>query len=134
MSRSGYSDDCGGWDLIRWRGAVSSAIRGSRGQAFLREMLQALDALPEKKLAAETLVDAGGSCCAMGSVALKRGTDTSAVDPDDRRGVAKFFGIASALAAEIAFENDEGGHWKETPGQRFVRVRAWVTSHIKEAL
>ncbi|KGC50992.1 hypothetical protein DO66_5867 [Burkholderia pseudomallei] len=36
MSRSGYSDDCGGWSLIRWRGAVNSAIKGARGQKFLR--------------------------------------------------------------------------------------------------
>jgi hypothetical protein len=37
MSRSGYSDDLENWSLIRWRGAVASAIRGRRGQAFLRE-------------------------------------------------------------------------------------------------
>jgi hypothetical protein len=46
MSRSGYSDDHSEWDLIRWRGAVASAIRGKRGQAFLRELLVALDAMP----------------------------------------------------------------------------------------
>ena len=38
MSRSGYSDDLDNWDLIRWRGQVSSAIRGKRGQGFLREL------------------------------------------------------------------------------------------------
>ena len=54
MSRSGYHDDCEGWDLIR--GAVKSAIRGRRGQAFLKEMLAALDALPEKRLITEDLV------------------------------------------------------------------------------
>lgn len=58
MSRSGYSDDYDGdnWDLIRWRGAVTSAIRGKRGQAFLREALAALDAMPEKQLIAGDLV------------------------------------------------------------------------------
>jgi hypothetical protein len=34
MSRSGYSDDIDSaddqWALIRWRGAVKSAIRGAR--------------------------------------------------------------------------------------------------------
>lgn len=35
MSRSGYSDDCYGWELICWRGAVNSAIKGKRGQSFL---------------------------------------------------------------------------------------------------
>jgi hypothetical protein len=51
MGRAGYSEDCDGWALIRWRGAVTSAIRGKRGQAFLREMLDALDALPVKRIA-----------------------------------------------------------------------------------
>ena len=55
MSRSGYHDGIDQWDLIRWRGAVASAIRGKRGQAFLREMLDALDALPEPKLIAHDL-------------------------------------------------------------------------------
>lgn len=32
MSRCGYSDDYDQWALIRWRGAVESAIRGKRGQ------------------------------------------------------------------------------------------------------
>src|SRR5262245_16738600 len=35
---------------MRWRGAVHAAIFGKRGQAFLTELLAALDALPEKKL------------------------------------------------------------------------------------
>jgi hypothetical protein len=56
MSRSGYSDDCE--DVLawgRWRGRVASAIRGKRGQAFLKELLAALDALPEKRLVANDL-------------------------------------------------------------------------------
>ena len=50
MTRSGY-DDCGDysdWEIIQFRGAVASAIRGKRGQAFLKNMLVALDELPEK--------------------------------------------------------------------------------------
>lgn len=45
MSRSGYSEELDQWDLIRWRGQVASAIRGKRGQAFLRAMLAALSLL-----------------------------------------------------------------------------------------
>jgi hypothetical protein len=67
MSRSGYSDDCDQWDMIRWRGAVASSIRGARGQAFLKEMLAALDALPEPKLIAEEL-ESDGAVCAIGAV------------------------------------------------------------------
>lgn len=134
MSRSGYSDDLEQWDLIRWRGAVKSALRGSRGQAFLREMLAALDALPEKKLIEGELVDDydPASVCAIGAVSRARGIDVAGVDPQDRETVACKFGIAEAMAAEIVYENDEGaGYWaKETPEQRYSRMRKWVEASI----
>ena len=64
MSRSGYVDgDDDQWASIRYRGAVKSAIRGRRGQAFLREMLAALDAMPEKRLIAGDLVFDGRPDC-----------------------------------------------------------------------
>lgn len=54
MSRSGYSDDCDNtWQWIQWRGRVASAMRGKRGQAFLQEMLEAMAALPMRRLIAE---------------------------------------------------------------------------------
>ena len=50
MSRHGYSDDCDNeWRAIMWSGAVKSAIKGKRGQAFLKELLAALDALEKEK-------------------------------------------------------------------------------------
>lgn len=160
MSRSGYSDDCDGWALIRWRGAVASAIRGKRGQAFLRETLAALDALPEKTLAADSLVT---DCefCTLGAVGRLRGLDMTDVDPDDPSDVALAFGIPRALAAEIMFENDEGvgdthrgswvdvevcgpmpryqSHhrciWVENPraGEvRWAAMRAWVARRLND--
>lgn len=131
MSRSGYSDDCMDWDLIRWRGAVASALRGKRGQAFLREMLAALDALPEPKLIAHDIVTEAGDVCAIGSVAIWRGIDVGDLDPEDRESVAARFGIAEAMAAEIAFVNDERSIRPETPRQRYERVRSWVVEHIR---
>jgi hypothetical protein len=134
MSRSGYSDDCEQWDLIRWRGAVKSAILGKRGQAFLNEMLTALDAMPDKRLVKNEL-DQSGQVCAIGSVGKARGLDMSGIDPEDRETVANVFGISPAMAAEIVYENDEGvGYWTdETPERRFERMRAWVASKITAA-
>jgi len=129
MSRSGYSDSCEGWELIRWRGAVASALRGERGQAFLREMIVALDALPEKRLVENALQEDGGGVCAMGAVGLKRGIHMDDVDPEDRHQVADTFGIAPALAAEIAYENDE--YWRDTPEKRWQRMRDWAEKHLK---
>jgi hypothetical protein len=133
MSRSGYSDDYDDqWGLICWRGAVASAIRGKRGQAFLREMLAAMDALPEKKLISGDLVDADGCACALGTVALARGTDVSGVDPEDHSAVAPIFGIADALAREVMFENDEGSYSAETSEQRFARMHRWIEEQLIE--
>lgn len=131
MSRSGYSDDFGDnqWDLIRWRGAVASAMRGRRGQAFLKEMLVTLDALPEKRLIAYDL-EKGGEVCAIGAVGRARGVDMSKMDPEDYDSVAGQFGIATPLAQEIVYMNDDGWYGL-TPEQRFERMRAWVANHIK---
>lgn len=107
MSRSGYTDDCDGWALIRWRGAVKSAIRGKRGQQALTEIAAALDALPEKTLAAGTLATADGEFCTLGALGRARGMDLTPIDPDDREDVARAFGISEALAAEIMYLNDE---------------------------
>lgn len=128
--RSGYSDDLDNWALIRWRGAVTSAIRGERGQKLLREMAEAMDAMPLKKLIAEDLERDGGYC-ALGTVGKKRGVDMAALDPEDRDTVAVAFDIAPCLAAEVAFINDDDFAYRsETPTQRWQRVRQWVREHL----
>lgn len=134
MSRSNYTDDYDSeWQLIMWRGAVKSAIRGKRGQAFLKEMLSSLDSLPEKKLIDDVL-EHNGQVCAIGSVGVQRGLDMSKIDAHDPYSVGHAFGIARAMAAEIEFINDDDYGWKkETPEQRFQRVRIWVVSKIQTA-
>lgn len=114
MSRSGYneSDCCEDWALICYRGQVASAIRGKRGQAFLREALFALDALPEKKLCQYDLQTADGQCCTIGAVGLARGIDMVGMDPTDATDSGKLsdmFDIANQLVRELEWENDEGG-------------------------
>lgn len=137
MSRSGYSDDCDdNWSLIRWRGAVRSAMCGRRGQAFLRDMLASLDALPARRLIRSEFRRENGEVCALGAVAARRGVDVSGIDPDDDRArdyIAPLLGIAPALAAEIMYENDLDWSWMdtETPEQRFDRVRRWVEGNIR---
>ena len=131
MSRSGYSDDVDGWALIRWRGAVRSAIRGKRGQTFLREMLAALDALPEKRLIEEELAHAG-EVCAIGAVGKAGNVPMETIHPEDYGAIATAFGISEAMAREIMFMNDEG-HRRETPEERFTRMREWIVSQITDA-
>ena len=131
MSRSGYSDDCDGWDLIRWRGAVTSAIRGKRGRALLLELRDALDAMPEKALIAHDLVNSTGQFCTLGVIGNAHGVPLSEIDPEDSDQVADAFKIAPALAREIVFENDEATWYDETPEQRWERMRRWVDEALK---
>ena len=129
MSRSGYSDDLDQWDLIRWRGAVASAIRGKRGQALLRDLAAALDAMPNKRLIAEYL-EYGTEVCALGALGRARGIDMSELDPYMREEIAETFDIAGALAAEIAYLND-CDYRHDTPETRWERMRAWVAEKLK---
>ena len=134
MSRSGYSDDICEyqWQHIMYRGAVASAFRGKRGQDFLKEMLVALDALPEKKLVAEELETVDGAVCAIGAVGKARGIDQKAIDPEDAVRVAGTFGVAESMAREIVYVNDDWGPSKETPEARFIRMRAWIVQHLPD--
>ena len=133
MSRSGYSEDCDDhWQAIMWRGAVASAIRGKRGQEFLREMLAALDAVESHRLIADNLKTKDGEVCALGAVAAARGLDVSAIDPEDYATVANVFGLPRSLAQEIMFENDEAVT-RETPEARYIRIRSWIAKLIKPA-
>lgn len=131
MSRSGYTEDCDDqWAFIKWRGAVASSIRGKRGQAFLREILDSMDALPRKELAANHLRDPSGSVCAIGAVGQRRGVNLNELDPDDYSTVAGTFGIAEPLAREIVWMNDEAGPPCESPYHRFERMRKWIVSKL----
>lgn len=132
MSRSGYCDDMEDqWQHIMWRGTIASATRGKRGQAFFRDLLAALDALPEKKLIPNELETRDGCVCALGALGKARGVDLHEVDPEDSERVAGIFNIADPLAREVVWVNDEAGAWKETPEARFIRVRAWASRQIK---
>jgi len=134
MSRSGYTDE---YDSINlWRQAVDRAVAGKRGQAFLRELVAALDALPEPKLIAGGLLDRSGNVCALGAVAKARGLDVPVMeDTEDAEHTApemgKMFGIARSMAGEIMCENEDlvSG---ETPEARWVRIRAWAVRMLRE--
>ena len=112
MSRSGYTDDND--DPLaygRWRQAVKRALQGKRGQALLRDLVAALDEMPDKRLYPGSFATAEGEFCALGAVAAKRGTKVDDLgDEDDGCDTAQVgarFGIAPAMAAEIMYMNDE---------------------------
>lgn len=131
MSRSAYSDDCEsncGW--IRWNGMVASAMRGKRGQQLLKDLRDALDAMPVKRLIADELVK-DGEYCALGVLGAKRGIDMEKLDPTDGDQVGKAFGIAGCMAQDIVYTNDEY-YSHLTPEKRWEKMRAWVDGLIKK--
>jgi hypothetical protein len=109
MSRSGLYEDDGEDHLAhgRWRGAVASAIRGKHGQAFLRELADALDAMPNKWLVAGELQSEDGCNCTLGVIAGKRGLDVTSMDIDDYDFIADSLGVNAKIAQEVMWENDE---------------------------
>lgn len=142
MSRSGYSDDYDNYGL--WLGAVRRATKGYRGQHLLRQLREALDAMPEKRLITDAIKDENGDVCVLGVL----DPNATSYDAED---LADHFGIARALAAEIVYKNDEcGKRWErddvkndngppyishgkwvhETPEERWTRMRAWVEKQI----
>lgn len=130
MSRSGYSDDCENLNL--WRANVDRTIAGKRGQAFFRELITAMEAMPEKRLIAHDLRTDNGDVCALGSLGLKRGLDMGELDPEDPDQIGRAFRISSMLAQEVVYMNDEyGPSYRETPEERWSRIRAWAKDQLK---
>jgi hypothetical protein len=128
MSRSGYIDDYDDPLVIgRWRGMVSSAIRGKRGQKFLQDLVAALDEMQNKRLVANQLITFDGNVCALGALGIARSVDLSRLDPEDSEAMAKTFGIAECLAQETVYMNDEQ-YSHLTPEQRWMAVRSWAAS------
>lgn len=142
MSRSGYSYD--NENIAMWRGMVASATRGKRGQRFFRELLAALDAMPEKRLIRDALEDSG-EVCAIGALGRAKGIDMSNMDPECPEEVAPAFNIAECLAQEVVYMNDEyfDFHYVQVPGdsrerrteytpeERWQKMREWVAKQIR---
>ena len=130
MNRSGYTDDCDEDEADEWQCKLNDAMASPEGQAFLRELAAALDALPDKWLIEEQLVDEEGDCCAIGAVCKTRGLDTAGMDDEDgMECVAERLGVPWPLASEIVNENDG---YRETPERRWQRMRKWVDRHITQ--
>lgn len=136
MSRSGYTEDYDNEDgrLAMWRGVIASATRGKRGQRFFRELVAALDAMPEKRLIANELgvEEADGPVCALGSLARAKGVALTEDDSYAYDRLGEAFDIAKQLAQEVMYVNDEAGPYGgETPEGRWLRVRRWAARQIR---
>lgn len=118
MSRSGYSDECE--NIALYRQAVQRSLDGRRGQSFLRELAQAMDAMPVKRLAADSLTTREGEFCTLGVVGHARGLDLPKLEGQEPDVVGDAFGISRSMAAEIVYMNDEAEN-DAKPG-RYVEI------------
>lgn len=135
---------------------MECSLRGKKGQAVLKELEAALVALPEKRLI-EGALYLDGQVCALGALMLKRETDKrkSGLEPwfaavlavawlqkvSNKCGVdsyqavleaQKYLHTTRALAARIAFSNDEDCQ-AATPEVRYEKMLAWVRREIVPA-
>ncbi len=162
MSRSGYSDDCDdNLAMGRYIATRNKAMRGKRGQAFLKELLAVLDAMPVKEPVKEELVEGydpylialeatppryffnepnpqpfSGAVCALGAVGQTRGIAMTHLDPEEPAMVAQAFGITETMAREIVYANDEMGRGRREelygPWPRYDRAYGGRFLHFPE--
>ncbi len=128
MSRSGYSDEGDYYEL--YRANVERTIASKKGQTFLKELAQLMDAMPEKKLIANELINEKGECCTIGVFCKAKNIDVTGIDVGDGDEVGRAVGITGMLAREIEYMNDEYVWKVETPEQRWERMRKWVDKNI----
>jgi hypothetical protein len=135
----------------RWEGALKASLNSKRGQAALRKLREALLALPEKRLIANSLSDEGQVCALGALAAYEYGKATGKTwieaidDIDNGEGdympetirVVQDLGFSYTLAWTIAEENDRevwsfkgGVVTAETPEQRYEYMLAWVERRI----
>jgi hypothetical protein len=134
-----YDDDLDYFQEGLIAGALRSAIRGKRGQQFLRDLVQALDALPSPELAAGALEDEKtGCCCAFGAVRRFRGADAvplwfhpmeEDMTPDN---LAEPFNVSKTLAWAVVQANEDGmiGNDESKRRLRWKQVRDWAVRRL----
>ena len=138
MDRSNYTEDPNDDVLAygRYRGQAASCIRGKRGQAFIRELLEALDGMENKELISGKLINEKGQACAIGAVLLGRGKsedEVQAIEYDDSRSVALELGIPCQLVGEIEFMNDNFYTSDHHNSMRWRYIKQWAEQQVEEA-
>ncbi len=114
-----------------WQANCERSLRGKHGQEELRELREALLALPEKRLIHESLEDEEGGVCAIGAYGKRKGVDLSKFDVDsdtDEVGIAG--GMPRLVAWKVVEMNDMQFSSEFTPEQRYEKMLAWIESKL----
>ncbi len=109
-----------------WRANSARSLLGKAGQAALRELRDALLALPTKRLVVGVL-DNGADCCAIGALVRRKGI-TPKADPEyEMEDVGVECGMPRLVAWRVVEENDMATY-SMTPEQRYAAILAWVNA------
>jgi hypothetical protein len=126
-----------------WQANCLRSIKGQKGQASLRELEQALLALPSRRLIANELEDAEGEVCAIGALAKYR-NHTPKADPEwEMEEVGVELGMPEMVAWRVVALNDididlyydrkQDRYIPSTPEERYERVLAQVQKWLAAA-
>lgn len=128
ISYSEEEDYPGQFEL--WKANCERSIRGAAGQAELKQLRDALLALPEKRLISDSLDNEDGEVCAIAAYGKHKGLNLEEFHPEsdsDEVGIAA--GMPRLVAWKVVEMNDiEFSHL--TPEQRYTRMLAWVESKL----
>jgi hypothetical protein len=145
-----YDEDYNNQGLLWWAN-VQRALAGKKGQRDLRDLLEALKEMPEKRLIHGRIADEKGGMCLVGVLACKRrverGEDREAVlddlalrvAPEDAylaadatAWVGVEVGLRYCLAWHLGYVNDE--EFSEySPEQRYDAIVHWVEGQLQPA-
>lgn len=130
----------------RWLRNSVTTLTSKRGQAVLRELEEALLALPVKRLVkgeleapASRYMPAGTPAdhCVIGALASYKGVPIPALEKWDNEAsylstwAAENLGLARTLAWNLMEQNDEGFD-TDTPEKRYENTLFWVRKHIRK--
>lgn len=139
-----------------WDANVRRSLKGRAGQKALRELHDAMIALPEKRLIANRLTDEDGGVCAVGAYAKAKGLDLERFDPEDETDeVGVVAGMPRLVAWSVVAQNDlvndvvwevaygPLNRWEATyrggiplvrdmtPEERYERILTWVVKQLE---
>lgn len=125
--------------------ATKNALKGKRGQAALKELEEALLALPDKALIEGQLFsEENGGVCAVGAMVVHRKMKEGMTRQEAIEWLSKRYGddyhstiecgkdtlgLLYCVASEFAYVNDEEA-CASTPEERYDIVLKWVREHI----
>ncbi len=131
MSRIGYMEDDDypvQFDL--WQANCQRSLKGKQGQAELRQLRDALLALPDKRLILGLLINPEGEVCAVGAYARHKGLDLEKFDPEEETDVVGITaGMPRLVAWKVVEMNDKRFDYL-TPEMRYTKMLEWVERQL----